>query len=247
MPSSGSTTQRRPLLPARSPPSSPRIAVVGPRGGEPLADQPLGGVVGLGDEVGRARLGGHVHEPGRRTPRAVAAPASRATDSAIARNRDHSAGRRSAQSARGLELCRQRQQRGLVVARRDELHREREAVGREARRDRGRRLAGVVVRARSTGRTRIELFRTISRRPALVLADRRRAAREHRREHEVGPRRPQLLPVGGGRRLGALDHRLRDRAADAQRSHGSGATAARGAEARGRSRRSRADNARRRR
>ena len=61
MPSSGSTTQRRPLLPGRSASSSPDDRVAGPRGGQAIADQPLGVLVDLGHEVGRRALGADGH------------------------------------------------------------------------------------------------------------------------------------------------------------------------------------------
>ena len=67
MPSSGSTTQRRPRRPLVVAALLAEEAVARPRRRQALADQPLGGVVGLRDEVGRARLGGHVHaRPGER-------------------------------------------------------------------------------------------------------------------------------------------------------------------------------------
>ena len=56
VPSSGSTIQRRPLVPAVSEPSSPEQPVVGARSEQAVADQPLGGDVGLRDEVGGAAL-----------------------------------------------------------------------------------------------------------------------------------------------------------------------------------------------
>ena len=64
-----------------SEPSSPSIPSSGPGGEQALADQRLGGDVGLGDEVGRAALR---LDPqlGRRTPSRSCAPASRAISSA---------------------------------------------------------------------------------------------------------------------------------------------------------------------
>ena len=52
----------------------PQDAVVGPGGRDPLADQPLGVVVGLGDEVGRRALGRDPQLRARGTPRAAARP-----------------------------------------------------------------------------------------------------------------------------------------------------------------------------
>ncbi len=54
VPSSGSTTQLSPLVPLDVIALLPHEAVVGAAPGEQLADRPLGGEVGLADEVGRA-------------------------------------------------------------------------------------------------------------------------------------------------------------------------------------------------
>ena len=57
VPSRGSITQRTPLVPARSVPSSPSDAVVGSGGEQAVDDQPLRGLVHLGDHVGAGGLG----------------------------------------------------------------------------------------------------------------------------------------------------------------------------------------------
>ena len=72
MPSSGSTIQRRPAPSCVSPPSSPRIASSGRARGDDVADRPLGGEIGLGDEIGRRRL----RAPSRARPRPRSARAA---------------------------------------------------------------------------------------------------------------------------------------------------------------------------
>ena len=53
VPSSGSTTQRIPLVPCGVAALLPQHGVVGSRGGDPLADQVLGGMVGFRHQVSR--------------------------------------------------------------------------------------------------------------------------------------------------------------------------------------------------
>ena len=150
MPSSGSTTQLRPLL-ARllaalllaEKPSS------GPPRREQLADRPLGGEVGLADEVRRRALAGDVGARRRGAARSASRPPpSRAASTARPSSSCSDAHEKPAGAvgprALGLELGGERQQRGLVARAAHELHRPRQAVGREAGRHRGGRLAGEV-------------------------------------------------------------------------------------------------------
>ena len=133
VPSSGSTTQRMPARARRVAALLAQHAVVGPRGGDALADQVLGGVVGLGDQVGRACSWRSSAASGPRNASRSSAPASRATDSASARSSPvrhaATAGRCAAQLAGLLELGGEREQPRLGVGRADELDGEREAVG----------------------------------------------------------------------------------------------------------------------
>ena len=91
VPSSGSITQRRPLVPARALPSSPTMPSSGRAASSAVDDQPLGRPVHLGHHVGGRRLG----LDASRRPRAPAPSSSR---SRPARCGDASAGagRRSA-------------------------------------------------------------------------------------------------------------------------------------------------------
>ena len=245
MPSSGSTTQRSPLLPFASPPSSPRM----PSSGRAAARRSRisRSAAWSASETRSVGLDLAVtFTSGPANASRSCRPASRATDSAISRNaitapasgppiRSRPRAAPPAPSSVGSPS------RGATSCTASG-----KPSGVKPGRDRRRRLPGVVV-----GRAvRDEADRAAEddrRRPPLVLADRRRAAREHRREHEVDPGGPQLLAVGARR----PPWRARPPTSGSRRrcagSRGSGATAARGAEARGRSRRSRADSARRRR
>ena len=123
VPSSGSTTQRSPVVPSLVAALLAQEAVARPRLGQALADQPLGGVVGLGDEVGRARLRGHVHErAGERVAQLVPRLArDRLGDLAQRRRLTAPPAAARASRARGLELGGEREQRRLAVRRHDEL------------------------------------------------------------------------------------------------------------------------------
>ena len=120
----------------------PQHAVVRAGGGDPLADQVLGGVVGLGDEVGRRALGG---DPQLRAVERLAQQRARlAGDGLGQRAQLAGASRRHRRTVRGpvagaLELGGERDEPRLGVRRADELDGEREAVRREAGGHRRRR------------------------------------------------------------------------------------------------------------
>ena len=151
VPSSGSTTQRMPLVPWVSPPSSPSTPSSGPRGGDPLADQVLGGMVGLADTRSVGVDLAEIRSSGPRKASRSSAPASRATDSASAAARWRSRSCRHRRTVRGpvagpLELGGERDEQRFAVGRTDELGGEREAVAREARGHAHRGLTRVVER-----------------------------------------------------------------------------------------------------
>ncbi len=196
----------------------PQHAVVGPRGGDPLADQVLGVVVGLADEVGRRAL---ARDPQLRAVERVAQERARLAGDRLGQ-RAQLAGRHAATAgrcdgpvARLLELGRERDEPRLGVGRADELHAEREAVGREAGGHRDRGLAGVVEGA-GVGRE----ARVAGERPeaaaAVVLAHAQRPAGEHRSQHDVAFLEDPVEPLGVGRgwAAAASASRLRDRRAD---------------------------------
>ena len=188
MPSSGSTTQRRPELPASSAPSSPRKPSSGPRGRDARADQLLRRLVGRGDEVGRRALGLDLDRRAARTPPAAGRPprarrARRARAARRSRRRRRPVG---GPVALALELGGDRQQHALAVA----------AARRAARSSgkpspakpgghRGGGLAGVVEAPAGRGRQRPLELSVQNARAAVVVHDLRRAAREQRRHDEV--------------------------------------------------------------
>ena len=125
--------------------------------------------------------------PRRRTPRAAGRrPRARsARRGRAARSCRRRSGIRSAHG-RSCSICAASESSVASSSRAaDELDGEREAVGREADRHRGGGLAGVVERGavRHPARVAVE---GPERAAALVGADRDRAAREHRREQDVG-------------------------------------------------------------
>ena len=117
MPSSGSTIQRSPLLPGSSRALLAEDAVVRARGGEPRADQLLGGLVGRGHEVGRRALGLHVG--GRPRVGLEQLRARLARDPLREREQALDATRRPVRRpvAGALELRGQREQHALAVGR----------------------------------------------------------------------------------------------------------------------------------
>ena len=82
VPSSGSTTQRTPLVPARSVPSSPRMPSSGRAPSSRSTMQRLGGAVHLGDHVGAGRLRADLGAGPGRGRRAAARPRRGPTASA---------------------------------------------------------------------------------------------------------------------------------------------------------------------
>ena len=156
-----------------SEPSSPSMPSSGRAASSALADQLLGGDVGLGDEVGRAALrldpqrrSGERRRAAGRPPRGRSRSASSITQRA---------GTRSAHGRCGLDLRGEREQRRLVAGAADELDGEREAVAGEAGGHRRGGLAGVVERRAVRHPARVAVERP-QRAAALVGADRDRAA-----------------------------------------------------------------------
>ena len=187
VPSSGSTIQRTPLVPSRSPPSSPSTPSSGRAAAIRSRIRCSASWSASADQVGRRALGG---DPQLRPVERIAQQRARLAGdrlgqrAQLAGRHAATAGRCAGHAAGLLELRRERDQPRLGVGRADELDAEREAVAGEAGGHGHRGLAGVVEGA---GVRRQADHPDEGTDPAapVELAHPRRPAGEHRRQHHV--------------------------------------------------------------
>ena len=160
-------------------------AVVGPRGQQRLADQLLGGDVGGGDEIGRAALRLDVDRRARRTPRAAGRRPRARSARTRARSSFTASGIRSAHG-RSCSICAASESSVASSSGRPTSW---TASGKPSGvKPIGTEAAGwpVWLNGGAVGHPARVAVEGPERAAPLVGADRDRAAREHRREQDVG-------------------------------------------------------------